>query len=183
LYKGFFITGRAGIGKTSVLLETIRLLKSKGIEIGGFVSQEVRENGRRIGFEVINLHSSRKAWLAKIGEEGGPIIGKYVVQLKDFENISIEALSYAMNTKKVDLITVDELGPMELYSNIFRSLIKKIFIGNKPFLVTLHRRLINDPMIPKKVELVEVTISNRETLADTIAHILYNVIKESFNNS
>ena len=178
--KGLFITGRAGIGKTTVFLETIRSLKSKGIEIGGFVSQEVRENGRRTGFEVIDLHSSRKAWLAKVGDKGGPRIGKYIVQLKDFENISIEALSYAMTTKKVDLIAVDELGPMELYSNIFRSLIKKIFIGSKPFLVTLHRRLINDSLIPKKVELVEVTISNRETLADTIAHTLYDVIKEAF---
>jgi nucleoside-triphosphatase len=183
LSKGLFITGRAGIGKTTVFLETIKSLKSKGIEIGGFVSQEVREKGRRIGFEVIDLHSSRKAWLAKVGDEGGPRVGKYVVQLKDFENVSIEALSYAMTSKKVDLIAVDELGPMELFSNIFRSFIKKIFIGNKPFLVTIHRRLIYDSLIPKNVELVEVTISNRETLAGTIAHNLYDVIKESFNIS
>ena len=182
MYGGFFLTGRAGIGKTSVFLEIIRLLKNKGFMIGGFVSQEVRENGRRIGFEVMNLHSGRRAWLAKVGEVGEPRIGKYIVQLKDFESISIEALSYAMNSNKVDLIAVDELGPIELYSNIFRLFIKKIFIGSKPFLVTLHRRLINDPMIPKKVKVLEVTISNRETLANTVAPILYKMIKKSVSN-
>ena len=176
--KGLFITGRAGIGKTSVFLETIRLLKLKGLEIGGFVSKEVREKGVRIGFEVINLHSGRKAWLARIGEESGPRIGKYVVQLKEFENISNEALSYAMTTNKVDFIAVDELGPMELYSNTFRSLMNKIFVEDKPFLVTLNYRLIHDAMIPKKIEVVEVTLSNRETLAETIAHTLIEMIEK-----
>ncbi|MFN3268935.1 MAG: nucleoside-triphosphatase, partial [Zestosphaera sp.] len=45
----FFISGSPGVGKTTVFLRVIELLRSDGLKIGGFICPEVRRSGRRIG--------------------------------------------------------------------------------------------------------------------------------------
>ncbi len=60
------LTGIPGVGKTTVLAKTVDLLKQRGYKIGGMVSREVREKGKRVGFEVIDLTSGRRGWLAHL---------------------------------------------------------------------------------------------------------------------
>ena len=43
--RSFFLTGRPGIGKTTVLLKTVKILEEKGLKVGGIISREVRRGG------------------------------------------------------------------------------------------------------------------------------------------
>ncbi len=54
------ITGPPGIGKTTILLKTVTILKERGLNVGGMLSREVRENGARVGFEILDLTSEKR---------------------------------------------------------------------------------------------------------------------------
>ncbi|MFQ5949751.1 MAG: nucleoside-triphosphatase, partial [Nitrospiria bacterium] len=47
--NNLLLTGRPGVGKTT-LLE--RALRGLGVPIGGFYTREIREKGMRVGFQL-----------------------------------------------------------------------------------------------------------------------------------
>ncbi|MEM4473756.1 MAG: nucleoside-triphosphatase [Candidatus Bathyarchaeia archaeon] len=51
------VTGKPGSGKTTAILKVAEALKAEGYRIGGMISREVREEGTRVGFEIIDLNS------------------------------------------------------------------------------------------------------------------------------
>lgn len=108
------VTGSPGVGKTTVLLRVIEALKSKGYGVGGILSREVRSDGSRIGFEVQDLNSGRKGWLASINQQQGPQVGRYRVNLEDLNGVGVKAIGEANQSS--DVVVVDEIGPMELFS-------------------------------------------------------------------
>jgi len=55
----FFVTGQPGIGKTTIVIKVVDMLRMKGFKVGGMMTREVREEGRRVGFEVMDIASGR----------------------------------------------------------------------------------------------------------------------------
>jgi nucleoside-triphosphatase len=47
------IAGRPGSGKTTAVSRLAALLREAGLPVGGFVTTELRERGRRVGFEIV----------------------------------------------------------------------------------------------------------------------------------
>jgi nucleoside-triphosphatase len=68
LKRVLLLTGSPGVGKTTVLMKTINELKEAGYRVGGMISREVREGGTRVGFEILDLNSSKRGWLAHVNE-------------------------------------------------------------------------------------------------------------------
>ena len=165
-----FITGRPGVGKTSVLLRTVDELRKMGYNVAGMVSREVREHGSRIGFEILDLSTESKGWLAHVNQPTGPRIGKYRVNMEDFESIGINAILKAL--RDADVVVIDEIGPMELFSNKFREAVIKVVESEKFVIATIHYRLRNHFMNSlkrrKDAEIFEVTLENRSNLHKTI---------------
>ncbi len=89
----FLLTGPPGIGKTTVLLETVNLLKKRGFMVGGVLSHEARENGNRVGFEIVDRGSEKRGWLAHVNQQTGSQVGKYRVNMKDLEDVGAEAIA------------------------------------------------------------------------------------------
>lgn len=177
MVRGLVLTGKPGVGKTTVITEIVRLLRGQNVSVGGFISKEVRSKGVRVGFEVIDLISKRKGWLARVGIEGKLRLGRYTICLEDFEKVGVSALEDALNRRDIDLVIVDEVGPMEMYSEKFKALLKVLFGGVKPFIITLHRRLVGRPFMPGSIDLVEVTLENRDYIAGQLAEKAYSLIK------
>ena len=65
------ITGSPGVGKTTLLLKVAEALKANGYGVGGMISRDVRTSGSRVGFEVTDLNSGNKGWLASVQQEIG----------------------------------------------------------------------------------------------------------------
>ncbi|MCS7144704.1 MAG: nucleoside triphosphatase, partial [Archaeoglobaceae archaeon] len=78
------ITGRPGIGKTTVCLKVYNALRDKK-RISGFITKEERKDGVRVGFKLIDLSTNSEAKLARVGK-GKIMVGKYEVLLEDFDN-------------------------------------------------------------------------------------------------
>ena len=165
-----FLTGRPGVGKTSVLLKAVEELRKKGFDIGGMISREAREGGSRVGFRLVDLHTGKEGWLARVEQRTGPKIGKYRVCLEDLESIGVKAVRNA--TKKANVTVIDEVGPMELFSQAFREAVTEALNSSETVLGTIHYRA-EDPFVVaikkrKDVKIVEVTEANRDQLAELI---------------
>ena len=164
------LTGNPGVGKTTVLIKTVEALKAEGISVGGMISREAREGNMRVGFEIIDLTNNKHGWLAHINQRTGPQIGKYHVNLEDLENIGATAIVEAV--EKCDVIAIDEIGPMELFSQKFKQAVKQALESRKVVLAVVHGKardpLINEAIQREDSEIFTVTLANRDKLAEEI---------------
>lgn len=161
-----FITGRPGTGKTTVVLKAAEGLKAKGYRVGGVISKEARLEGRRVGFEIIDLGTGVKGWLAHEEQRTGPQVGKYRVNLNDLDSIGANAVLWA--SKNADVVVIDEIGPMELFSQAFRKAVSEVLSSNKLVLAVIHHSA-RDPLvesIKKRNDLFMATVdlANRNGL-------------------
>ena len=178
--RAFFLTGRPGIGKTTVLLRIVKILKEKGLKVGGLISREIRRGNSRIGFKLIDLESGREGWLAHVKQPTGPRVGKYRVCMRDLESIGVNAILKAV--KEADIVVIDEVGPMEMFSECFKKAVAEALNSEKIVLGTVHYRIKDSftAMIKAKgdIEVVEVTIKNREILPENIARKISEDLRE-----
>ena len=165
------LTGSPGVGKTTVLTKAVSILKEKGYSVGGMISREVRESGVRVGFEIIDLSSEKRGWLAHVNQKTGPQVGKYRVNLEDLENIGAQAINYAV--ENCDVVAIDEVGPMELFSEKFKDATRKALESTKIVIAVVHwkaqDKLISDAKNMKEAETFTVTTENRDKLSEIIA--------------
>jgi len=165
------LTGTPGVGKTTVLLKTVRMLKEKGYCVGGMVIREVRENGVRVGFEILDLNSGRSGWLAHVNQKSGPHVGKYRVNMEDLDFVGAKAVEVAV--EKCAVIAIDEVGPMELFSEKFKEATRKALEDSKPVVAVVHwkahDKLINEAKNRQDTETFTVTQANRDKLPRILA--------------
>ena len=160
------LTGSPGVGKTTVLLKAVQTLKATGYSVGGMISREVRSSGERIGFEILDLGDTKRGWLAHVNNPSGPKVGKYVVNLNDLDGIGADAIVKAV--ERFDVVCIDEIGPMELFSVDFKNAVRRAIESEKLVLGIVHwkatDRLIDAVKSREDTEIVPVTIENRSTL-------------------
>ena len=179
-----FLTGRPGVGKTSVLLRAVETLKSEGPKIGGMISQESRDQGVRKGFEIVDLETGRKGWLAHVNQRTGPRVGKYRVNLADLNTIGAGSILGAVN--EAQIIVIDEIGPMELHSEAFKGAVAEALSSEKPVLGTIHY-WARDPLVMaikrrKDAKIIEVTRDNRDRLPNLIAQEISKNVGKSIDD-
>jgi len=164
------VTGAPGVGKTTVLIKTVNSLKYNGISVGGMVSQEVRKGGVRVGFEIVDLSDEKRGWLSHVNQANGPQVGKYRVNMADLEEIGAKAVLKAVD--KCRVVAIDEIGPMELFSQAFKQSVQIAFGSGKPMLVVVHAKakdhLIREAKQREDSETFTVTSANREFLPETL---------------
>jgi nucleoside-triphosphatase len=118
------LTGPPGSGKTTTIQKVVELL---GDEAGGFYTQEIREAGQRVGFQLVTL-DGQWGWLArKVSTPPSPRemrFGNYLVDLDTIESLAITAVQHAI--AKGQVVVIDEIGPMELLSPAFREVVHQL---------------------------------------------------------
>lgn len=123
------LTGVPGVGKTTLIKEICKVLKTKSVNVQGFYTQEVRERGQRMGFSVITL-DGEQAPLATVQPSSDIpsgrqyTVGRYNVCLQSFENTALPTLQ--VKDKQNRVIIIDEIGKMELFSQSFIRHVKHI---------------------------------------------------------
>jgi nucleoside-triphosphatase len=165
LARHLFITGRPGVGKSTVIRKVADRL---GKQAEGFYTEELRVRGKRQGFKVSDL-SGREGVLAHVRIKAGPRVGKYGVDVKAFEKVALPAMERAIRQGKI--MVVDEIGKMELYSKEFRQKLIEALEGAGRILGVIRQK--HDPFTDrikkmKDVQIITVSEKNRDQLPDLI---------------
>ena len=183
LKRLLLLTGSPGVGKSTVLLHIIQALKARGYHVGGMISNEARSNVMRVGFEILDLSSGQHGWLARANEPVGPQVGRYRVNMHDLDGIGVQAILRAVESS--DVIAIDEVGPMELFSERFRDAVKKAIESGKLIVGVVHWRarnkLIDELKANPDAEAFVVTREDREKLEETIVEKAADFLKHSQN--
>lgn len=81
--KNILITGRPGVGKSTIIHRVVERLRLSGhLGIGGFYTLEMSREGRRSGFAIHTL-DGRVGRLAEVGLESRFRLGKYGIEALD----------------------------------------------------------------------------------------------------
>ena len=153
----YLLTGRPGTGKTSLIKQAIARVRGKA---GGFYTEEIRSGGVREGFRLVSL-DGQEAILAHIDIPSPYRVSKYGVDIDSLDRVGVAVLNQA--AKECNLVVVDEIGKMELFSANFREAIWQIINSGKKVLGTIMFQanpwadaIKHQP----QVNLVEVTRAN-----------------------
>ena len=104
--------------------------------------------------------------------------GKYHVNLNDLDNVGATAITQAL--EKCEVIAIDEIGIMELFSQKFRQVVTQALEGKKLMLISVHGKA-KDPLVTQvkrrvDAEIFNVTFSNRENLTDQLIKKVFEMI-------
>lgn len=163
------MTGLPGVGKTTVIRQTLNFIKNVA---GGFYTEEIRSPTGRLGFKIVAL-DGMEGVLAHVDYRGFSRVGKYGVNLKVLESIGVKAILNALNCKEV--VVIDEIGKMELLSSEFREAVKKVVFSEKKLLATImlhHHPFADELKRLSQVKIIEVTLRNRDELSQKIVAML-----------
>jgi len=160
-----FLTGRPGVGKTTVIMKVVERFKGRA---GGFYTEEIRKDNLREGFQIRTL-DGRDGTLAHVSHSGPFRVGKYGVDIDAFDGIAVPSLERAL--EEDELVIIDEIGKMELFSRRFRTLIQKVLASDRRILGVIHQRIDSFTQRIRQwptVEIWTVTEANRNSLPHLI---------------
>lgn len=158
------ITGKPGIGKTTVVRKVLERLP---ISYGGFYTEEIREKGKRLGFRLVTM-DGKEGILAHVKSRSRYRVAKYGVEVETFEDIAVPALDRALSKQ---LVVMDELGRMELYSRKFQDKVLEVF--EKPVAIFAvvqdsQNHFLDGIRGREDVTIYRVTAENRDELVGEI---------------
>jgi len=161
----YLLTGRPGTGKTSLIKQAVAGMKGKA---GGFYTEEIRSQGVRQGFRLVTL-DGQDAILAHVNIHSPYRVSRYGVDIDNLDRVGVSALHQA--AQQCDLVVIDEIGKMELFSASFREAVLQIIDSGKRVLGTIM--LSPDPRadaIKRKpqVKLVTVTRANHQEVLEEL---------------
>ena len=113
------IRGRPGAGKTTMVKKLLQKIKSP---YAGFLTEEIRETGERVGFKIVTT-DGREGILARKDFPSPYRVAGYGVNLEDFERVALPIFEGITN----QLVVIDEIGKMELFSGRFKKIITDLF--------------------------------------------------------
>jgi nucleoside-triphosphatase len=168
------ITGLPNAGKTQALIKVIEMLEEGDQKVGGMITEPITKDNRRVGFYVMDWLTKEKDILAHVDFESKIMVGRYKVNLDALEQVGVKAIESANDN--CDIIIIDEVGRMEVESEKFVEIVKKVLEEDKPLILTLHKKsrnpLLQDIRRRDDVRILEVTPINRNLLPYKIIKLM-----------
>lgn len=108
------ITGPTGAGKTTLAAAVVECLRARGARVAGILAPGLLEDGRRTGFDIVNLATGERLALARERQVApGPHARWSRFGFTD-EGLAVGHRALGGDAMGADVIVVDEVGPFEL---------------------------------------------------------------------
>lgn len=125
------VTGPPGCGKTTLIRNAVAEL---GVPAAGFYTEEIRSAGRREGFALVTM-DGRRTTLASVRIRSPHRVSRYGVDVEALEAVGVAALE--ATGAAAELVVIDEIGKMELFSSRFREAVLRALDGGRPVLASI----------------------------------------------
>ena len=171
--KNLLITGRPGVGKTTLAMKVI---EASGLTPTGFYTEEIRVARDRKGFKI-KTFGGREGVLAHVEYKSNPMVGKYGVDVESFETIALPEIEAAL--QGCQIIVIDEIGKMELFSQKFKELVIRALDGPYPLLGVIKDygdEFIRGIKTRQDVKLFTLTTENRNAILQEILTTLKDLM-------
>jgi nucleoside-triphosphatase len=171
--KNLLLTGPPGCGKTTALCRVVEA--HHGLSLAGFYTREVRERGRRVGFEIVGLGGQRSL-LAHVDWPSLCRVGRYGVEPDRLTPILDAELGRA--PREVDVYFIDEIGKMECLSPSFVEAVRRVLDCPVPVLATVALKgggFIAEVKARADVDVIVVDPGRRDGLPEQLANRLRTV--------
>ena len=152
--NALLLTGRPGIGKTTVIRRVGEALR--GERIAGFYAEERRSRGSRTGFRIITLdiRSPQR-------------VGKYGVDVAAIDAVAETTLA----SEVAEVFLVDEIGKMECASASFVAAVRRLLAADRVVVASVALKgdgLIAEVKRLPGIVLREVATQNRDRLPEEV---------------
>jgi len=181
------LTGLPGVGKSTACSKVMEMCKRKGLQVEGFITEELREGRARVGFDIVEIRAGAfgtRTPLARVGSDS-PSVGKYTVKVHEFEELAFPVLDRLSKLSSKDNVVciLDEIGKMELFSQGFVSRMRKLLAAKPvPILCTIAlygRGFIAEAKRVPGIDLIEITEATRDAAPeDIMSRLLGNGFEE-----
>ena len=154
------ITGNPRVGKTTLIN---RIVSNTKKDVIGFVTNEVRSNNNRIGFDIETFSGLKLPLASKRNIQSRYRVASYGVYLENVDTI-VKKIRSDMENSNYDLIILDEIGKMELFSSNFKELVENCLNQN----CVLGTIMLRDNNFTSKIKtrsdtiVYQLTYNNRE---------------------
>jgi nucleoside-triphosphatase len=165
--RNILITGLPRSGKTTLLERLIAHVPNRQ----GFVTREALRDGRRVGFDIITADGQSRP-LASIDFKTPYRVSQYSLDLAGFE----QQLPPLLHIQKGQLLYLDEIGQMELFSEKYKELVRQYLDADNLFIGIIsqvyHEDFTDAVRRRPDVVLFEITPENREARYEEIASLM-----------
>ncbi|SRR6266498_3578013 len=166
----YLITGERRTGKTTATRSIVEAIGPT--RCGGFYTEEVREDGHRVGFRIVTIDGETRN-IADVRLDSPTRVEIYGVDVPSFESVAVKAVSNAIQYKEI--VVIDEIGPMQLFSDEFKRVVNLALEDSRIFLgtVVLRPHPWTDALKARQgIHLVELATENRERVVRQLTEAL-----------
>ena len=170
--QNILITGPPKVGKTTLINN---LVNKSNKSVIGFVTNEIKEKGDRTGFNIQTFSGLEFPLASKSNFSSKFRVSSYGVYVENIEAI-INKLYKELQDSKFDLIIIDEIGKMELFSPLFKKFLEQSLETRK----VLGTIMLRDNYFTKKIKVrLDTTVfhlnrENKQLIEEKIMELLIN---------
>ncbi len=183
------VTGKRGVGKSTVCEKALRILRAEGWLCGGILTRKVRDSsGSLRGIEVLDVSrdppDARTLARTDDPKADGPRIGPYRF-LQAGLSFGRDAIRRGFS--EAEVLFGDELGYLELQGKGFHLLFEALAAETGPHMAVVVRSdLLDETLVVRsdlldetlgrlgavEIRVLEVTTSNRDQVAPVLCRLL-----------
>ena len=131
------VAGPPRSGKTTAVRRTVETLRDD-VAVGGIYCPELREDGERVGFEIVDLATGEREVMAHVDVDEGPSVGSYRVDTSAVDTVAGRAIPAAV--ADADCVVNDEIAPMQLTSDRFVAELRRALAADLPVVAAIADR-------------------------------------------
>ena len=168
------LTAPPRTGKSTVLKNVIE--KYKGNTYGILALEVLDEYSKRVGFQFVNMQGESRVFMHTSPQiiQSEVIVGnKYFIDIQTIENFAAAEIRKGLNQE--GLIIIDEIGRAQSNSVEFLNVVRDLCDNNTNFIGTIvydDEEWAREFKTHPNVTIVEVTLENREDLAEILIEMI-----------